>query len=154
MRKLLFGAVALLLMASCAGNGGSEKAGTDSSQTTDSPVQTVDAAQAKAEQARQDSIRQDSITKAEKTAKEEKAASQYDGMIKEYVTTVNSFAKVSKNVSQTGNYSKGVALLQKCWKQEEKINKVKSKLSPSQLEQFKKAKAKFNKANAPGRYAG
>ena len=151
MKKLLFGVAAIMLMTSCAGNGASEKAREDSVRIADSIVQIETQQESAAEQSRLDSIRQDSIAKAEKA---EKAASQYDNMIKEYVATVNSFAKASKNVSQTGNYSKGVTLLQKCWKQEEKINKIKNKLSPSQLEQFKKAKAKFNKANAPGRYAG
>ena len=146
MRKLLFGAVALLLMASCAGNGGSEKAGTDSSQTTDSPVQAVDAAQAKAEQARLDSIRQDSITKAEKAAKEEKAASQYDEIVDGYfnaTTKLESMAKKAKS-GKNINYETANSIITKCVKLEGQIKKVKSKLTPKQLEKYKKGQKKWN----------
>lgn len=141
-------------MASCSGNGESQKEREDSGQTIDSMAQ-IEVPQAQdateGEQTLPDPASQDSIVKDDEITK---ATAQYDGIIKEYVSTVNSFAKVSKTVTQTGAYSKGVSLLQKCFKQEEKINKIKSKLSPSQLEQFNKAKAKFKKANAPGRYAG
>ena len=65
MKKILLGAVALCLMASCAGNGSSEKAREDSARIADSIAQ-VEKAKAEAEQARQDSIRQDSIKKIEK----------------------------------------------------------------------------------------
>lgn len=63
MKKLLFGTVAVLLMASCAGNGNSEKAREDSIRIADS-IAALEAAQAEAEaeQARLDSLRQDSIT--------------------------------------------------------------------------------------------
>ncbi|MCH5236621.1 MAG: hypothetical protein J1E95_02340 [Muribaculaceae bacterium] len=64
MKKLLLGAVALFLMASCAGNGSSEKAREDSARIADSIAQ-IEKTKAEAEQARQDSIRQDSIKKAE-----------------------------------------------------------------------------------------
>lgn len=140
MRKLLFGAVALLLMASCAGNGGSEKAGTDSSQTTDSPVQTEVAAKAEAEQARQDSIRQDSITKAEKAAKEEKAASQYDDLVNQYVACINKLDKAGRN----GEWKKVDQLTKKHYNLQVKINKVKTKLSPEQKAKVKKAEKKYN----------
>ena len=60
MKKLLFGAAALFLVASCAGNGTSEKAKEDSAHVADSIAQ-VEAAKAAAEQARLDSIRRDSI---------------------------------------------------------------------------------------------
>lgn len=61
MKKLLFGAAALILMASCSGNGtSSEKDTEDSTRIADSIAQ-VEAAKAAAEQARLDSIRQDSI---------------------------------------------------------------------------------------------
>ena len=115
MRKLLFGAVALLLMASCAGNGGSEKAGTDSSQTTDSPVQTEVAAQAEADQARQDSI-----TKAEKAA-------QYDELLNQYIKSVNN-----------PNYKNA----NKSWELGNKLEKIKDKLTPEQRAKYKKAKSK------------
>ena len=62
MKIFLFGVTALFLMASCSGNGASEKAKEDSLRIADSIAQ-VEAA--KAEQARLDSIRQDSIAKAE-----------------------------------------------------------------------------------------
>ena len=64
MKKLLLEASALILMASCAGNGASEKANEDSARIADSIAQ-VEATQAAAEQARLDSIRQDSIAKEE-----------------------------------------------------------------------------------------
>ena len=63
MKKLLFGAAALLLMASCSGNTTKEKAKEDSIRIADSIAQ-VEAAKAAAEQARMDSIRQDSINNA------------------------------------------------------------------------------------------
>lgn len=66
MKKILFGATALILMVSCSGNGTSyEKARQDSIRIADSIAQ-VEAAKAIAEQARQDSIRQDSIKRIEK----------------------------------------------------------------------------------------
>ena len=60
MKKLLFGAVALLLMANCSGNGAKEKVNEDSLRAADSIAQ-VETAKVAAEQARQDSIRQDSV---------------------------------------------------------------------------------------------
>ena len=77
MKNLLFGTAALFFMASCSGNGGSEKTKEDSAHieaTRDSLLadsiaqaegarQAEDAAKAAAEQARLDSIRQDSIAK-------------------------------------------------------------------------------------------
>ena len=77
MKILLFGTAALFLMASCSGNGGSEKTKEDSTHieaTRDSLLadsiaqaegarQAEEAAKAAAEQARLDSIRQDSIRK-------------------------------------------------------------------------------------------
>ena len=60
MKKLLFGAAALLLMASCSGNRTTEKASDDSARTADSIAQ-VETAKAAAEQARLDSLRTDSI---------------------------------------------------------------------------------------------
>ena len=139
MRKLLFGAVALLLMASCAGNGGSEKAGTDSNQTTDSPVQTEVAAQAEAEQARQDSIRQDSIAKAEKAEKTAKAASQYDDLVNQYVASVNKLDKETRS----GIFKNVDSKAKKIFNLEAKIKKVKNNLSPEQLKKYKKAHNKM-----------
>lgn len=60
MKKIFFGAVMMLLMASCSGNGTTKKASDDSARIADSIAQ-VEAAKAAAEQARLDSIRQDSI---------------------------------------------------------------------------------------------
>lgn len=62
MKKLLFGAAALLLMASCSGNGTAEKAKDDSASVADS-IAKVEAAKGAAKQARLDSLRQDSIQK-------------------------------------------------------------------------------------------
>lgn len=67
MKKLLFGIAAIMLMASCSGNGASEKAKEDSTRIADSIAQ-VEAEQAAAEQARLDSLRADSIKKAEADA--------------------------------------------------------------------------------------
>lgn len=60
MKKLLFFAMSLILMAGCSGNGASEKANEDSIRIADS-IAKVEAAQAAAEQARLDSIAMDSI---------------------------------------------------------------------------------------------
>ena len=60
MKKLFFGAVMMLLMASCAEKGSSEKAREDSARIADSIVQ-AETAKAAAEQARLDSLRTDSI---------------------------------------------------------------------------------------------
>ena len=71
MKKLLFGAAALLMMTSCSGNGGSDKANEESAQAGDSITQVEatqkaeDATNVAAEQARLDSLRADSIQKAE-----------------------------------------------------------------------------------------
>ena len=75
MKKLLFGTAALLLMASCSGNGTSEKTREDSTHITDSIAQVETARQAEeaamttAEQVHLDSIRQDSINRIEKLNK-------------------------------------------------------------------------------------
>lgn len=62
MKKVIFGMVALLLMASCSGKRAAEKAREDSIRIADSLAQ-IEAA--KAEEARLDSLRQDSIKRAE-----------------------------------------------------------------------------------------
>lgn len=64
MKKLLFGATALLVMTSCSGNGSSDKSSDDATFRADS-IAKVEAAKAAAEQARLDSLRTDSINKAE-----------------------------------------------------------------------------------------
>ena len=75
MKKLLFGVISLLLMASCAGRQSSEDARKDSIRRADSialikaeatRIEAEEAAKAAAEQARLDSIRQDSIKSREK----------------------------------------------------------------------------------------
>lgn len=60
MKKILFGAVAVLLVVSCSGNGNSERSREDSASMADSIAQVEDA-KAAAEQARLDSIHQDSL---------------------------------------------------------------------------------------------
>ena len=67
MKKLLLGAIVIFLMASCSGNGASEKANEDSIRIADSIAQ-VEAAKVAAEQARLDSIRADSIKQVEADA--------------------------------------------------------------------------------------
>lgn len=72
MKKILFGAIALLLIASCGGKNESEKGKDRSNRTADSLAQeeairqAQEAAQAALEQERLDSIRQDSIRQEEK----------------------------------------------------------------------------------------
>ena len=72
MKKLLFGAAALLVMVMASCNGASEKAREDSIRIADSIAQ-IEAAKAAAEQARLDSIRQDSIQNAEEFSRVVKA---------------------------------------------------------------------------------
>lgn len=76
MKKLFFGAVMMLLMASCSGNGALKKAKEDSARIADSIAQ-VENAKAAAEQARLDSIRQDSINEAMKKAELETSVSTF-----------------------------------------------------------------------------
>ena len=76
MKKLLFGVAALLLMASCSGNGTTEKASDDSARIADSIAQ-VETAKAAAEQARLDSIRQDSINESMEKAELETSVSTF-----------------------------------------------------------------------------
>ena len=139
MKKLFFGGVALLLMASCAGRGSSEKAREDSVRIADSIAQ-VETATAAAEQARQDSIRQDSIAKAE-------AASQYDDLLNEYVAATTKLENLANKVKRLENVNFNTVnnTLSKCASLERQIKKVKSNLTPEQLEKFKKAKKKWDK---------
>lgn len=70
IKNLLFGAATIMLMASCAGNGVSEKTKEDSIRIADSIAQVEATRQAEeaamaAEQARLDSIRRDSLAKEE-----------------------------------------------------------------------------------------
>lgn len=72
MKKLFFGATALLLMASCSGNGTTKKTKEDSTRIADSIAQVEadrkaqEAAKEAMEKARLDSILQDSIAQEEK----------------------------------------------------------------------------------------
>ena len=144
MKKLLFGAVVLFLMASCAGNGESEKVQEDSSQTADSLAQ-VEAVQA--EVARQDSIRQDSIAKAEKAAQ---AAAQYDKIVDEYLNAIIKLEGVAKKArsGKNFNYETASNVIAKCNKLDDKIRKVKSELTPEQLEKYKRGQKKFRNSMA------
>ena len=66
MKKLLFGAAALLMMASCAGKEGAEKANDESAEAGDSITQVETAQKAEeAAKAEADIARQDSITSIE-----------------------------------------------------------------------------------------
>ena len=130
MKNLLLGAAALFLMASCSGNGTTEKTNEDSTRIADSIAQ-VEAAQAAAEQARQDSIRQDSIAKAEAQAK----TAQYDDLVDQYVALVNKLDKEARS----GNFNNIDSKVRKICNLEAKIRKVKNNLSPEQLTKYKKA---------------
>lgn len=129
MKKLLFGAAALFLMASCAGNGTSEKAREDSARIADSIAQVK-----AAEEARLDSIRLDSIAKAEAQAK----AAEYDELIDQYVKTVNKYGKLRWDMRDWTEQEK---LFNKYHKLEKQINQIKGDLNSEQLSKFKKAKA-------------
>ena len=137
MKKLLFGAVALLLMASCSGNGTTEKANDDSARIADSIAQ-VEAAKAAAEQARVDSLRQDSIANAEKAAQE---ASKYDDLINQYVSAVNNVEKAAKK----GQMNKMQSLCDEAQRLRNKIDKIKNELTPEQSAKFKKAVSKWGR---------
>ena len=142
MKKLLFGAAALLLMASCSGNGTTEKANYDSTRIADSVAQ-VDTAKAKAEveKVSQDSIKQESITKEEKAEKNKKSISQYGDLLNKYSTAVNAFEKEAKRSYGSEKTGK---LKKKCEKIESEIKKIKSNLSKEQLSKFNVAKKKYN----------
>lgn len=133
MKKLLFGAAALLLIVSCSGNGASEKANDDSARISDSIAQ-VEAAKAAAEQARLDSLRQDSIAQAEESAK---VAAQYDKLISQYVDAVNQYGKLRRG----NDWEAMNKASQKYMKLEKQISKIKGNLNSEQLAKFKQAKA-------------
>ena len=137
MKKLLFGAVALFLMASCSGNGTKEKTNEDSTHIADSIAQ-VEAVQAAVEQARLDSLRQDSIAKAEEVAK---ASAQYDGQLNDFRTNINKFVKAVNN----WNPSVFVPLMNKLDNMQSKLNKCKDQMTPQQQEEFKSLKIKYRK---------
>lgn len=142
MKKFLFGAAALILIASCSGNDASEKVREDSTRIADSiaQVETTRQAEIAAEQARQDSIRQDSIAKVEKAAQE---ASQYDDLVNQYAALVNKLDKEARS----GNFNNIYSKVTKITNLEAKIRKVKNNLSPEQLKKYKKA---LNKMSALG----
>lgn len=133
MKKLLFGISALLSLASCSGNGASEKAREDSTRIADSIAQ-VEAAKAAVEQARLDSIRQDSIAKAE-------VAAQYDDLVNQLVSAVNNI----DNAHKKGNYSNMHSLVNKYNSIHNQINKVKKDLSSEQLSKVKGAEKKYKR---------
>lgn len=145
MKKLLFGIAALMLMASCNGNkAGSENTDKDSSSFSDSIAQlevtnqAEETALAAAEQARIDSLRQDSIAKVEKTVKK---ASQYDELINQYVSAVNTVEKAAHK----GQWNKMQSLCDKAQRLRNKIDKVKKDLTPEQSAKFKKAVSKWGR---------
>lgn len=136
MKKLLLGGTVLLLMASCSGNGTSEKAQENAAHLADSIAQ-VEAAKAAAEQARQDSIRQDSLAKAEELAK----AAQYDGLVSQFVSSVNKIEKAANR----GDFSNMHALVNNYESLHNKINKVKNDLTPEQLTKVQNAEKKYKR---------
>ena len=137
MKKLFFGAAALLLMASCSGNGASKKANDDSARIADSIAQ-VETAKVTSEQACLDSLRQDSIAKAEESAK---VAAQYDELISQYVDAVNKYGKL-----RMGDDWEAInKVYQKYMKLEKQISKIKGNLNSEQLSKFKQANATARK---------
>ena len=140
MKKLLLGAAALLLMASCSGNGTSEKTNEDSARINDS-ISQVEANQAAAEQASVVSLRQDSIAKVEEPSN---TSAEYDELLDQYEKSVKSYQKLVKNFR--GDYDKQPSYTKKCRDLYNKINKVKNKLSPEQNKKFKSLKSKYDQA--------
>ena len=140
MKKLLFGAAAIMLMISCSGNGTTEKTNEDSANIADSVAQ-IDTAKVKAEveKAYQDSIQQDSIAKAEAQTK---AAAQYDDLIKEYASAIVTFK--NRAIRTYGDYQ-SYKLFLKCKDLEKKLNKQKDKMTSEQLSKFKSEKSKLKK---------
>ena len=133
MKKLLFGAAALLLMDSCSGNGTAEKAKDDSASVADS-IAKVEAAKAAAEQARLDSLRQDSIEKAE-------AAAKYDDLVDKFVSSVNKIERAADR----HDFSNMHALVNKYTSLQNQVNKIKDNLTEEQLSKVKKAERKYRK---------
>ena len=67
MKKLLLGAISLIFMTGCAGNGVSEKAREDSAPSIGDSIVQVETSNATDEQTRKDSIRQDSVKRIDNT---------------------------------------------------------------------------------------
>lgn len=132
MKKLLLGAAALFLMASCSGSGSTKNTNEESTRIADS------IAQVEAEQARLDSIRQDSIAKAEELAK---ATAKYDNLVTQYVSSVNNIERAAKN----RNFSNMHSLVNKYNSLLEEIDKIKNNLSPQQLSEVEKAEKKYKR---------
>ena len=131
MKKILFGAVVVLLMVNCSGKGASENAREESARLADS-IALVEAAAA-------DSVRQDSIAKVE-------AAAKYDKIVNEYLeetTKLENLAKKLKN-GKNINFKTSDNIMTRCVKLDGQIKKVKNELTPEQLEKYKKGRKKWN----------
>lgn len=139
MKKILFGVSALLLMASCSGNGSSEKSAEDTASKPDS-IATVDT-QAKSEKTDTLTVAQNSNQSAEEQTND---SAQYDDLLNQYETAVKQYQKFVKNFN--GNYSKQPTYTTKCNKLYGKLNKVKDKLSAEQKKKLKSLKAKYDQA--------
>lgn len=104
MKKLLFGVMALILLASCSGNGGTDKSREDSILRADSIRQADSIAAAevalKAQQAMQDSIRQDSVRNDEAFANALKAL--------EHLPSSGNLDKYLKGLGFTGSSKSSV----------------------------------------------
>ena len=138
MKKFLFGILSLILVTGCTRNGRSEKEIEDSMRIADSIAQ-IEAAKIAAEQAIQDSIRQDSIAKAE-------AAAQYDKLLDDYLKATTNLESYGKKAKQgiNCNYDEVYNVIKKCVDLEAQIKKIKSKLTPEQLETYKRAWKKYD----------
>lgn len=146
MKNLLFGAAVLFLMASCAGNGRSEKVGEDSSQRADSSLQTEVAAEAETEQVPQDSMAKDANAKTEKTSNK---SAEYDDLLNQYEKSVKNYQKFVKTFREFNNdgfYHKQPSYTKKCRDLYFKINKIKNNLTPEQNRKFKSLRSKYEKA--------
>lgn len=151
MKKILFGATALLLMAACSGNGSKKSEKGSVYQDTDSLPQ-VEASSDSGGQSTSESpqevkaatVDENDAPKIEKEVNRETA--QYDGMVDEYLeiaTKVESQAKKVKG-GQDINYEAVDPLLSRGFNLEVKLKKLKKKLSPEQLEKYKKAQKKWD----------
>ena len=128
MKKLLFGAAALLLLAGCSGNGNNE---TTDEATQDSTAVTV----------ADDSVKATPDAPEAVTAKD---ASQYDDLLKQYENAVTAYQKFIKNFK--GNYSKQPSYTKKCNNLYSKLNKAKNSLTEEQKKKLKSLKSKYDQA--------
>ena len=139
MKKMLIGAAALLLMASCSGNGTTEKTLEDSARIADSIAQVE--TQTKSEKT--DTVT-DGLNSTQSAEEQTNDYAQYDDLLNQYETVVKQYQKFVKNFN--GNYSKQPTYTTKCNKLSGKLNKIKDILSPEQKKKLKSLRAKYDQA--------